>query len=393
MARRPTLQDVARRAGVSRSSASYVYTQPGRVSTELRARVLAAAAELRYAGPDPLAASLRRGRAGALGVLFTEALSFAFADPGAVLFLQGVATAGERADVALTLLPVPPSFDPTLAAIRNSVVDGVIVYSLPDEHPALQVIAERRLPTVLVDMPPAPGSATLVIDDEGGAHAVAAHVLARGRRHVGLLADRLAADDVKGFADPRRRERITFPVSRWRLAGYDRALREQHIAGAPLYEAAGNTVADGRAGARALLALDPRPTAILAMTDQLAQRGPARRRRARARRPGRPGRRRLRRPARGGAHRSAPDHRPPGPRGQGRDGGAAAARGRRAAGAGRAADPARGARLHLIDDDLDAPGPGREQAGDRLRVLLGRVLVDPERVHRPPGRRSSRRRP
>ena len=271
MARRPTLQDVARRAGVSRSSASYVYTQPGRVSTELRARVLAAAAELRYAGPDPLAASLRRGRAGALGVLFTEALSFAFADPGAVLFLQGVATAGERADVALTLLPVPPSFDPTLAAIRNSVVDGVIVYSLPDEHPALQVIAERRLPTVLVDMPPAPGSATLVIDDEGGAHAVAAHVLARGRRHVGLLADRLAADDVKGFADPRRRERITFPVSRWRLAGYDRALREQHIAGAPLYEAAGNTVADGRAGARALLALDPRPTAILAMTDQLAR--------------------------------------------------------------------------------------------------------------------------
>ena len=82
MARRPTLQDVARRAGVSRSSASYVYTQPDRVSAELRARVLAAAADLRYAGPDPVAASLRRGRAGALGVLFTEALSFAFADPG-----------------------------------------------------------------------------------------------------------------------------------------------------------------------------------------------------------------------------------------------------------------------------------------------------------------------
>ena len=135
--------------------------------------MLAAAADLRYAGPDPVAASLRRGRAGALGVLFTEALSFAFADPGAVLFLQGVATAGERADVALTLLPVPPSFDPALAAVRNSVVDGVIVYSLPDGHPALEAIAERRLPAVLVDMPPAPGSATLVIDDEGGAYAVA----------------------------------------------------------------------------------------------------------------------------------------------------------------------------------------------------------------------------
>jgi DNA-binding LacI/PurR family transcriptional regulator len=271
MARRPTLQDVAKRAGVSRSSASYVYTQPGRVSDELRARVLAAAAELRYAGPDPLASSLRRGRTGALGVLFTESLAFAFADPAAVLFLQGVAGAGQRADTALTLLPVPPAFDPALAAIRNSVVDGVIVYSLPDGHPALQAVAERRLPTVLVDMPPAAGSASLLIDDEGGAYAVAAHVLARGHRRVGLLADRLAADDVRGFADERRRAGMTFPVSRWRLAGYERALREHRMGAVPLYEAAGNTVQDGATGARELLALEPRPTAILAMTDQLAR--------------------------------------------------------------------------------------------------------------------------
>jgi DNA-binding LacI/PurR family transcriptional regulator len=268
MARRPTLQDVAKRAGVSRSSASYVYTRPDRVSAELRERVLAAAAELRYAGPDPVAASLRRGRTGALGVLYTESLSFAFADPAAVLFLQGIAAAGQRADIALTLLPVPTTFDPSLAAIRNSVVDGVIVYSLPDGHPALQAVAERRLPTVLVDMPPAPGSATLLIDDEGGAYAAAAHVLARGHRDVALLTDRLAADDVRGFADAGRRERTTFPVSRWRLAGYDRALGERD---APLYEAAGNTLADGQAAAHRLLALEPRPTAILAMTDQLAR--------------------------------------------------------------------------------------------------------------------------
>jgi DNA-binding LacI/PurR family transcriptional regulator len=271
MARRLTLQDVAKRAGVSRSSASYVYTQPERVSAELRAKVLAAAAELRYPGPDPVAASLRRGRAGALGVLFTESLAFAFADPAAVLFLQGIAAAGQRADTALTLLPVPTTFDPALTAIRNSVVDGVIVYSLPDGHPALQAVAERRLPTVLVDMPPAPGTATLLIDDEGGAYAVAAHVLARGHRHVGLLADRLAADDARGFADARRLARMTFPVSRWRLAGYERALREHGIAAVPLYEAAGNSVQDGATGARELLALEPRPTAIVAMTDQLAR--------------------------------------------------------------------------------------------------------------------------
>ena len=57
MARRPTLLDVARAAGVSRSTVSYAYNQPDRLSDEMRARVLAAAREVGYAGPDPLAAS------------------------------------------------------------------------------------------------------------------------------------------------------------------------------------------------------------------------------------------------------------------------------------------------------------------------------------------------
>ena len=59
--RRPTLLDVARAAGVSRSTVSYAYNQPDRLSDETRARVLAAAREVGYAGPDPMAASLVAG--------------------------------------------------------------------------------------------------------------------------------------------------------------------------------------------------------------------------------------------------------------------------------------------------------------------------------------------
>ncbi len=270
---RPRLLDVARAAGVSRSTVSYAFTQPGRVSPALRARVLAAAAELGYAGPDPVAATLRRGRAGAIGVLFTEALAYAFADPGAVLFLRGVAVAGERADVALTLLPVPPGADAALTAVRGSVIDGALVYSLPEEHPAVLALAARRIPLVRVDMAPAAGAAVVRIDDEGGARAVAEHVLARGHRRVGLLADRLSADGHRGLADPARRRAATFPVARWRLAGYTAALRAGGLEpdAAPLFDCAGNDPADGRAGTHALLATEPPPTAIVAMTDQLAR--------------------------------------------------------------------------------------------------------------------------
>jgi DNA-binding LacI/PurR family transcriptional regulator len=270
---RPTLLDVARRAGVSRSTVSYAFTRPERVSPDLRARVLAAAEDLGYAGPHAAAATLRRGRAGALGVLFTETLSYAFADPAAVLFLQGIARASERADVALTLLPVPPGRDAGLAAVRGSVIDGAIVYSLPEEHPAVQALAARRLPIVRVDMPPVPGGSVVRIDDEGGARAVAEHVLERGHRDIALLADRLSPDDHRGLAGAVRRREAAFPVARWRLAGYAAALRAHGLDpdAIPLFDCAGNDVEDGRSAARVLLARRPRPTALVAMTDQLAR--------------------------------------------------------------------------------------------------------------------------
>ena len=56
--KRVTLAQVAERAGVSVMTASYTYSRPDRVSPEARARVLAAATELGYAGPDPRARSL-----------------------------------------------------------------------------------------------------------------------------------------------------------------------------------------------------------------------------------------------------------------------------------------------------------------------------------------------
>nr|WP_284251027.1 LacI family DNA-binding transcriptional regulator [Litorihabitans aurantiacus] len=61
--RRATLADVARLAGVSASTASLTFSGSGPVSPATRERVLAAARELGFSGPDPLARSLRRGRA------------------------------------------------------------------------------------------------------------------------------------------------------------------------------------------------------------------------------------------------------------------------------------------------------------------------------------------
>jgi DNA-binding LacI/PurR family transcriptional regulator len=206
-------------------------------------------------------------------VLFTETLSYAFDDPAAVLFLRGIASVGERADVGLTLLPVPPDTGGAMRAVRGSVVDGVIVYSLPEEHPAVQAVVARRLPMVRVDMPAPEGEIAIRIDDRGGARAVAAHVLGLGHRSVGILADRLNADDVYGRVGAERRRDAAFPVARWRLDGYADALREAGLdpAGVPVLECAGGTVQAGRRGAADLLDAEPGLTALLCMTDQLAR--------------------------------------------------------------------------------------------------------------------------
>src|SRR5919204_2328955 len=85
----PTLADVAKYIGVSRTTVSNAYNRPDQLSPALRERVLAAASELGYGGPDPMARSLRRGRAGSLGLVFDHNLRYIFSDPAAVLFLSG----------------------------------------------------------------------------------------------------------------------------------------------------------------------------------------------------------------------------------------------------------------------------------------------------------------
>ncbi|MEU6040035.1 LacI family DNA-binding transcriptional regulator [Actinomadura sp. NPDC047616] len=277
-----TLRDVARVAGVSHTTVSNAYHRPERLSPEVRRRVLEAARTLGYPGPDPLAASLATRRVGALGVLFTEALSYAFTDPAAVLFLQGVAGVGELDAVGLTLLPAPPrtpeehdGAGPVVDdAVHRAVVDGFLAYSLSDGHPGLAAARARGLPLVLVDEPePGPdgGEPFIGVDDRGGARQAAAHLAGLGHRRFAVLADRLGDDARTGRADDERLRSATFAVGRDRIAGYLDALPGGGRP--PVLECGGNTAGLGHQAALDLLdrPASERPTAILALTDRLAQ--------------------------------------------------------------------------------------------------------------------------
>jgi DNA-binding LacI/PurR family transcriptional regulator len=251
MARRATLQTIADAVGVSRSTVSNAYNRPDQLNGELRERILRTAAELGYAGPDPAARRLRTGHSGVIGLLFTEALSYAFTDPAAVGFLEGLAREAEVGGTALLLVPSPPGAD-AAAAVREAVVDAFCIYSMADEQPAVRTALERGLPTVIVEEPDVTGHAFVGIDDRTATRGV-------------------AADGYEGPVDAAREAAATFHIGRQRLAGFRDGLAAAGIDWATVHiEERPNELECGVDAGRAVLAADPRPTAILAATDQLA---------------------------------------------------------------------------------------------------------------------------
>jgi DNA-binding LacI/PurR family transcriptional regulator len=270
-ARRITGATVARELGISPSTVSNAYNRPDQLSPVLRERIFTAAGRLGYAGPDPLGRNLRRRRAGAIGVLFSERLSDAFADPAATVFLEGLSAVAEEAGYGLLLVPAPADVEEPGDPLASVSVDGLVVYSIPKQHPLVASALRRQLPAVTVDQPRLPELPFVGIDDVGGARSAAEHLLGLRHRRFAVAALRLAIPARDAPADRARQSAATFAFSRSRLRGYADALRSAGVewARVPVEERAHNTVAAGRDAGLRLLATRPRPTAILCMSDQL----------------------------------------------------------------------------------------------------------------------------
>lgn len=254
---------------------SNAYNRPDQLSPALRERVFETARRLGYAGPDPVARSLRRQKTNVAGVLYSNPLSYAFDDPAQVLFLKGLAAATEAAGMGLVLVPgsVGSTAEERASAVMDAAVDGFIVYSIAEDDPLVEAALRRRLPTVIVDQPLQEGVFFVGIDDESAAREVAEHLLELGHERFGVVAFGIAEEGpFSGFAGSRRQGSATFRVSRARLAGYAAALEAVGLSWeeVPVYECPGSSQALGYEAADALLSLEPCPTAILCLSDRLA---------------------------------------------------------------------------------------------------------------------------
>lgn len=275
--KKATARDVATELGISAKTVSNAFNRPDQLSATLRDRILTAAAGLGYAGPDPVAAGLRRGRVGAVGVAYANRLSYAFDDPATRELLAGMTSVAESAGVGLLL--VPGSSDPATRtrAVSAAVVDGLLASSLADDDPLLHTAVARRIPLVVVDQP-RPGRlpaevAWVGIEDRPAAARAAEHLLRLGHRRFGVVSFGLRRSPPRGLAGRAEQEAATYAVSRDRLAGFRDALEAHDLPWwqVPVFQGTDSTPEEGAAGAAALLSGAPRPTALLCLSDRLAE--------------------------------------------------------------------------------------------------------------------------
>jgi DNA-binding LacI/PurR family transcriptional regulator len=266
---RVTLQTVAEAAGVSRSTVSNAYNRPDQLSADLRQRVLETARSLGYAGPDAAARSLRSGRAGALGVLFTETLSYALSDPYAVEFLRGLASVAEAHDTGLLLVPID-EIDPEAGstATRQAVVDGFCLECVDEDSPVVDVLLSRGLPLVSTTRLHNHDVAFVGIDERAAARTAAEHLARLGHRQVAVIVDGRPPFEARGVLPVEQAVAEAVDMnSAERLLGFCEGLPEQE----PKVVAADrNTREYGQKAAAFLLDRQERPTAFVTVSDVLA---------------------------------------------------------------------------------------------------------------------------
>lgn len=270
-----TLASIAAKLGVSRTTVSNAYNRPEQLSAELRQRILSTAEQMGYLGPDPTARSLRTRRAGAIGVLLTEHLSYAFDDMASVEFLSGMAeSAGNN---MLTLVPASPesSVDQVSAQqlLSQAAVDGFVVYSVAQGDPHLQAVRARGLPAVICDQPADELELPFVgIDDRGAIGPAARALVDAGHRDIGILSIRLDRSRHEGLVTPARLEGAQYHVQRSRVLGALDVFAGAGISPAqvPVMECWLNNRAHNVAVAAELLQAHPQLTAVLCTTDSLA---------------------------------------------------------------------------------------------------------------------------
>jgi LacI family transcriptional regulator len=191
--RAPTMDDVARLAGVNRVTASVALrgAHAGtHVSEATRQRILDAANQLGYT-PNAIALALRQQHTNIIG-FYTGYESFNAHDPFTAEIINGLQRGCEAYQQDLLMFGTFPqrSADAIYATLASGKIDGLVLLPSP-YSPVLDKLVESHLPIVAVSNS-LPGVPSVVVDDAGGSRLLVEHLAQRGHRQMLYCGDQSA---------------------------------------------------------------------------------------------------------------------------------------------------------------------------------------------------------
>jgi LacI family transcriptional regulator len=255
--RRITSRDVAKQAGVSRTTVSFVLNRvwEASISVETRQRVLAAAEELGYV-PDAAAQALARGRAQTIGMVF-RAYPHITTDLAHFQIIEGLMGIARQFGVRLLIDSVSQTdtADTYVNLTRTKRIDGLILSDSRVDDRALRDLVSDSFPIVLLGRLPDVEICSVEFDNRGGARMAAEHLLALGHTKIGFI----------GYAPAEHTGVVE------RLRGYQDALASAGVAfDEALVRYDYFTADSGFDATMSLLEAWPRPTALFVTSDVLA---------------------------------------------------------------------------------------------------------------------------
>lgn len=248
---RPTIYDVAERAGVSIATVSKVLNNTGNISDRTKKKVIKVMQELGY-HPNSLAAALTGKKTFTIGVLVPDIANPFFAEVS-----RALENYARETGYAIILCSTDYQLEREqyyLDLLMKKQVDGIIIATEPKDLNAFQTLQSRDIPFLMFSIDHlALSSHVVTTDDIRGGYLAGRYLLDKGHRRLAIIAE------------------LNRPSGRLRLEGFRRALSDHGIELDQRFIIDSiSKIEDAKIASQKILHLSERPTAVFATTDLIA---------------------------------------------------------------------------------------------------------------------------
>jgi len=230
LSKKPTTsQDVAKLAGVSRTTVSFVLNDVKgiQIRGDTRQKVLKAAEELKYV-PNAAAQALARQRAKIIGLILTRSPHHIANDGFITQIVNGLLEVIHQHDMRLLFDIIEPEHQRKayLEMARAKRIDGILLSGPRSDDDALKILGEEGFPTVLIGQLPGTGFCSVDVDNRAAAKNAVAHLVNLGHDRIACITNAqpsytAAADRLAGYKDALDEAGLQFDESLVRYGDFD----------------------------------------------------------------------------------------------------------------------------------------------------------------------------